>query len=349
LWLHDHERNAVMLVRDGMADASGAFAFRDVDWLRDEDWGSRFFVLVARQGEAQVGVVPLRGKDVDPRKLVIPMRVQSAVRGIVRDDGGTAVAGALVRVFYMQLDTTSGVALAEATPPWKATTRNDGTFVLAGVPADTALTLLVEHPDFAQTRIEVARGDRESQHEAVVTPGARIAGRVRHADGRPAVRVRVQCQGTQQSSWGETTTDDEGRYELRSLVAEPYNVWAVADGLTVVAHDSLPTAAGERTEAGDLVLIQGGFVTGRFVDAATGEPVSVEGCYVGVYGPSRPRSGAAIVGARAQRDGTFRLRVAPGSNYVYVAAQLPGLEGPRDFTVDIVEGRETKVEFRVRQ
>jgi hypothetical protein len=49
------------------------------------------------------------------------------------------------------------------------------------------------------------------------------------------------------------------------------------------------------------------------------------------------------------RDGTFRLRVAPGSNYVYVAAQLPGLEAPSDFTVDVAEGKETKVEFKVRR
>lgn len=66
--------------------------------------------------------------------------------------------------------------------------------------------------------------------------------------------------------------------------------------------------------------------------------------------PSRPRSGAAIVATDIAEDGTFRIRAAPGGNYVYVRCG-EGWEpaGPRSFDVEVTEDGEVEVRFEVRR
>lgn len=58
-------------------------------------------------------------------------------------------------------------------------------------------------------------------------------------------------------------------------------------------------------------------LSGRVVDAA-GNPVA--DVPIGLHGPARPWSGAAVIMVRTATDGSFRLAAPPGEQVVYVAA-----------------------------
>ena len=63
-------------------------------------------------------------------------------------------------------------------------------------------------------------------------------------------------------------------------------------------------------------LIEGVLVEGKVVEAGTGRPIT--GISMGMYGPARPRSGAAIIIAKTDENGRYRFRLPPGEAYLYV-------------------------------
>jgi hypothetical protein len=58
------------------------------------------------------------------------------------------------------------------------------------------------------------------------------------------------------------------------------------------------------------------------------------------YGPARPRTGAAVTNTPINADGTYRLRVAPGRNYVYLMS-----DGHAFAYIDVEDGREAKLDL----
>ena len=132
------------------------------------------------------------------------------------------------------------------------------------------------------------------------------------------------------------------------------NVYAQHEGWTCVAWDSVAIREGE-THTVDLYLMKGGFIEGRVIDDATGEPVR-PGAFsdVGLHGPARPRSGAAVEVAPIREDGTFRIRAAPGVNFPYLRAHEDWkvLGTPEHHAVELVqveEGQTVEIEMRVRR
>ena len=95
------------------------------------------------------------------------------------------------------------------------------------------------------------------------------------------------------------------------------------------------------------------FIKGRVVDNK-GSPVSIsqgQRITIGVYGPARPKSGAAIEGVYTDAKGEFRIRVPAGRNYPYLSSILPSvvLEG-NEFEqegVMVEDGKATEIEFRI--
>ena len=82
-------------------------------------------------------------------------------------------------------------------------------------------------------------------------------------------------------------------------------------------------AAGQTQTAPELHLIDGGWIEGHVVDAVTGRPLTRDPdrgqrLLVGLYGPSRPKSGAACQSDEVDDHGGFRLHVAPGLNFPYI-------------------------------
>ena len=107
------------------------------------------------------------------------------------------------------------------------------------------------------------------------------------------------------------------------------------------------------------------------IDAVTGKPVKLradpetdvrEYCSVAIKGPARPTSGAASNVAMIRKDGTYRIRVAPGSNYIFFSTIGPwgATSPPNDavgfrfpgsnhyyFLIKVAEGETVKFDFRV--
>jgi hypothetical protein len=90
---------------------------------------------------------------------------------------------------------------------------------------------------------------------------------------------------------------------------------------------------------------KGGFVVGKVIDGATGKPFAPalgQSQYVAHYGPARPRTGAAVTSTKIQDDGTYRLRVAPGRNYVY----LMDPKANASAWVEVVDGQEAQLDLQ---
>lgn len=182
-----------------------------------------------------------------------------------------------------------------------------------------------------------------------------FTGRVIYEDGHPAANVRVGAQiqsgamtkiavaqaansavdasGAAQSvsyaipkaSWSEAVTGPDGVYRLTGLASEPYNVAVLprdpsaldnSSPWVAAALEGVQGAAGKTVKLGDMVLTHGGFITGQVTDMA-GKPLA--GIGIGCYGPQRPATSAMVNGTRTDAAGRYSLRVAPGSNRVYIA------------------------------
>ena len=128
----------------------------------------------------------------------------------------------------------------------------------------------------------------------------------------------------------------------------PFNIWAYVDGWTMRAHAGFLVTPGETVKAPDLKLVRGGFITGVVIDGVTGKRVQPgKGSDVGLYGPSRPRPGAAIESAKIESDGSFRIRAAPGANYVYLRSRDAGWSRAEAHDVEVKEGEVVAVKFVV--
>jgi hypothetical protein len=88
---------------------------------------------------------------------------------------------------------------------------------------------------------------------------------------------------------------------------------------TFAAVKAIQATPGQKVADANIRLCGGGFVVGTVFDAE-GKPVSPSKknpSWVAHYGPARPRTGAAVTSTIVRADGTYRLRVAPGKNFVY--------------------------------
>ncbi|HJT77299.1 MAG TPA: carboxypeptidase regulatory-like domain-containing protein, partial [Gemmataceae bacterium] len=215
----------------------------------------------------------------------------------------------------------------------------------------------VLHPDYGHERPMYSR--IPATVDVVLRPAGIVEGKViDQVTGKPAAGVLVGLSTTSASrkNIGKgARTDASGKYRFLSLPAAKYNLRAEAPDRTCIALDSFAVEAGKTYTAPDLALIEGGWIEGRVVDAETGKPLSgrVKGwpLTVGLYGPSRPRSGSECQSCRVDDRGRFRLRVAPGTNYPYIMSgdYWERTEGRESFEkgVEVKAGQVLRVTFRV--
>jgi hypothetical protein len=182
--------------------------------------------------------------------------------------------------------------------------------------------------------------------QLVALPAARIRGRV--VTKLPDVsvrRLRVWYQSSRaipersvySSNFGAVTlTDDDGRFTFDDLNEGTVNVFVGDDDSehpwTYRAAQDVELKSGW-TKAVMIQLIRGVEVEGTALSRDTREPL--QGANIGVYGPFRPHSGAATLGAKTDAQGRYRYRLPPGETYFYIMGNSPG-HGDR--TVVIPEG-----------
>jgi protocatechuate 3,4-dioxygenase beta subunit len=237
------------------------------------------------------------------------------ITGTVADDEGAPISGAVVAAPHWNVG-DSGIYVGDWRVP-SAVSDEQGRFSLSGLPAGARASLSVKAEGFAGYRISTTEDRVATVAEVAIAlhPEAVIAGRVMR-EGQPVADVRVSAQAQQGAGWGDARTDAEGRYVIRGLPADTYNVGLEApEGLTAAAHEGVNVEAGQRVEARDFALIEGSLVHGAVTWADTGEPV--EDALIAAYGPARPKSGAWVQNAQTDAEGQYELRLPPGENYVY--------------------------------
>lgn len=299
-------------------------------------------------------------------KVDIVLSTRATMHGRVSNEAGDGVSGATVYVSGLRgdspADVLSGVTDGSGRYSIKDmfTLQCEKSEVYDPVTKQTVLksncryAIRVLHPDFGKQTFEFS--DVSEPNNFVLKAPAIIEGIVRdEVLGDPAAGVTISAQGTSHSQhhgWDQTVTESDGRYRLM-LAPDSYNIWASAPDRTSVAIDSLSAVAGKNAPQ-DLRLVAGGIIAGRIVDAE-GAPVPQElarTLRVGMHGPARPLSGAAVESVKVSDDGTFQLRAAPGRNYPYIMSG--NVSADRDPStmrnappVVVSEGVEQTLEIRI--
>jgi 5-hydroxyisourate hydrolase-like protein (transthyretin family) len=325
------------LLRTEQTGDDGQFHLRDLTPLPIEKaettWG--YALVVTMPGRCSI-VQSLSAESLSS-PLQLKLGPAAALQGRVTEITGKPVAGA--RVWSRSLWTGPAEGVCST---W---TDADGRFVIADMTAwgtdafrpqpngergtkvmkvMTGCYFDVVHPDFGHGR--PLYQSIPATVDVVLQPAGIITGKVvDQVTGKPAAGVLVSTQGTQEvegGGWQQTRTDSNGDYRLPSLLKGKYNLWAHAADRACAAIDSFAVEVGKTHEAPDLVLIEGGWIEGQLVDAKTGQPVGKQvnepRLAVGLYGPSRPKSGAACQSCPVDDQGRFRLHVAPGINFPYI-------------------------------
>jgi RNA polymerase sigma factor (sigma-70 family) len=279
--------------------------------------------------------------------------------GIVHDRDGAPIGGAKVGVKYMRgkggrndhnpilENVIQGTPLESL---FETITDKQGGFRFPAVPAPQRVVIHVKADGKADLSSEVP-GDYEAGYisgseakpaRLAMEPEARIVGRVvTKLPGVFVSGVKIGLQSTHDSTqfWRDAKTDAEGRFEMRGLPEGGGNLFPMdhpSDGpWTYRAIDNQALHPGKTAEV-TIELIAGVLVEGQVVDAATGDPVA--GVFIGMYGPARPRTGAAIMGSTTDEKGKYRFHLPPGKTQLYVAG------GPWTYAgqeVEIPAGKDT--------
>jgi beta-lactamase regulating signal transducer with metallopeptidase domain/5-hydroxyisourate hydrolase-like protein (transthyretin family) len=207
-------------------------------------------------------------------------------------------------------------------------------------------SFLLRHPDYALTRASYSAVPQKV--DVTLHPPAIVDGQVvDQVTGQPLANVVVSAQGVARSDWYQTRTDHDGRYRLL-MNKDHFNIWAEADDRIAIAVKTLEVESGKTIKDADIRMVRGGFVVGTVIDGNSGQPINPAGdrpLYVAHYGPARPRTGHAVTSTPVNPDGTYRLRVAPGRNYVYLmngaAASVVNVEDGQEVKLDLSSGEST--------
>ena len=273
--------------------------------------------------------------------------------------GGAPVDGALVSA---RLLLRGGPGSAEDLVAAQATSDPEGRFTLSDLGPGRHL-LAASREGFAQARAVVARAGEEATVE--LTRGGTLAGVVREAGtGRPLAPFRVEVRrggrGWKLLLRATTVVDASGRFELADLPPGPVVITASAPGHVPSPEVEANVPDHPGVAEVDLHLAQGGRISGRVTDRATGQ--ALPGARIALEGdgggePSVLDPGAtALAGA----DGSFlvaglpvrtvSLHVAADGHHsrIVTGIEVPdgGVAGPVEVKLTpVAEGEEPRVEL----
>lgn len=247
----------------------------------------------------------------------ILVRKPGAYEGVVRDEDGSPIPGAVVkaRQYYRRgmedAAWTDVFCLRPVVKQSPAITDADGRYRLTGVLPDARVILQVYKPGYTTHR--EWRGYDSNNVVMVRTPekqrpGA-ITGRLVDERGRGVAGVLVSAAGRLETEFseGRARTDSTGVYTIEPLLPTAHTVDAIrlpCDGVVRAIRD-LAVPAGARVRAPDLVVSKGAPVYGRVTDRHSGKPVT--GIKVRVYS-----SRGAVQDVAVDERGFYRARAIPG-------------------------------------
>ena len=336
------------LLSEMQTDEKGEFEFKELELEKQIKYENIILLATAPGFVSSSFPLTCWENEHNFKGLKLPMANNpSTISGTVTDEDGSSVVGANVFLPDYTGNPIPGFR--------SAVTDSSGRFKISDLPAELYQTLtedleptqqfvssngfnvMVRHPDYPNFRARYAKPRKVVDIQ--LPPPAVVEGRVLDLiTGNPVPNVAVHAQGIARSDWGEVRTDSKGHFHLR-LGHDHYNIWAVQDGRMPLAIKALEAVPGVRSVGHEIRMVRGGFINGRVLSKDR-EPMAKG--LVGHHGPARPATGAAVTSAKINEDGTFRLQVAPGRNYVYLMSNQSA-----NAYVDVGEGQEVDVELVV--
>ena len=223
----------------------------------------------------------------------------------------------------------------------------DGNFELSGMPSGAEIALGVNDDRFSfDSMLLRAKPDDQGNYKPLnytLRLASSVSGVVTRK-GKPVVGMMIAAQGQKDSGWGEAITDAQGKYTIKQLSPEIYNIAAKLSDeeqseFTVRAHEGVVVKEGEAKQETDFEVIPGGIISGTLTDA-TGKPIP--NGEIGIYGPAHPHTTAWVQGTKADATGKFRTRVPSGLNEVYYMGETEThIEMVK---VQVKDGMESKVQ-----
>jgi len=271
----------------------------------------------------------------DPANIIVSLTESAPVAGIVRDEAGNPVAGAIVAadlqglahtVDFLELLTADGLAVQ---------TDEEGRFRLEVVPRKSRLRLIVRCPQFATWTTEDVIGVRWIHFGKIDGPTARYPVRAGNKDinitlKRPCiVKGRLLLDGApfrqsgiliaERRSFAEPAmTDDEGHFALAGLAEGDCTISMDVDDMKQLGITGLPVSLrkslAESPITVDVPVVPGTLISGQLLDQNTGLPVPNND----ILAEFRCNDGNLITIDYAATDaaGRFTLRLPEGSFFL---------------------------------
>jgi hypothetical protein len=313
-------------IAETVSDEDGRFEFSGLIPPRDEMELDRLSYGVVAEAEGRPPAATLEIlRQTHPRDELW-LRMESgetaALTGRVTNEQGEPVAGAIVSRYEIAGRPVPGVHTA--------VTGEDGQFAITDLPPvapdperPERVHFRIHHPDYPVTSSSAPMIPADVT--VALPAGCLLTGQVRDGlSGNPASGVIVVAENNRHVSADRVTvTDAEGRYRL-AVTEGDYNIVVKSADRVAVAVTDRDCQAGKTVELPPLSLTSGGFISGRVVNADTGEPVVTSDngrVAVGLYGPAHPGRDGIISPTRQVRvddEGRFTLRAAAGENYPYL-------------------------------
>lgn len=211
---------------------------------------------------------------------------ERVLQGRVVDRNGRPVAG--VRIIIAELMSPPNPSWhlrrqphSEVHPQLSAVTDSRGRFRIAYLPTERFVRLVVDAEQWVMESEYVCYDLRTVDDLTLLVQRAgAIEGRVRdEVTGQPASDVPVMCQWVHDfGSMLKVVSDKAGRYRMSRVKPGVYSVFVPAPENGVADRAAVPrywvvVQEGKTTKGIDLTLTQGGLITGRVRDAATGQPL----------------------------------------------------------------------------
>lgn len=305
--------DATLLVRDelsGVPLAGARLRVGDRVWVADAEGR----VALAGLPEFEFVEIVASAEDHEEESLLVfavpdaedgaSIDLRPTTRGLVRGFVTDAQTGAPIRMASVGVD--GGTFLVTASGP-------DGEYQLAAVPAGTH-ALRIEHPEYLPVAIEAVAVADDAEVEASVSLVRKpvtggLAGRITDAaTSRPIAGAIVSATGEARS-----TTDVDGRYELRGLRAGLVTLAIEASGFTPSART---TAVIADRDPDTPTILQADFALGADDEAIRTEESVLEAAVGGVVQTPDARLAVFVPPGSLSEDARVIVRTSETSRVV---------------------------------
>ena len=303
----------------------------DAEWLTTSGGDGRFSVRAAStsmlvgaraEGHSASPLKHLQGRDGSQFEVRLQLGPPAgSVEGLVVDERGHAIPGAVVRIGtgWLPGDSVTG----NGAPPLRALVHSDaeGRFRALGVPPGMQpVVAAAEGCAPWQGTCEVA-AHLVARLRIELRAGASICGKVLTAEGEPAAGAIVEMGQTDDFARYLTFTSNDGRFELSSLPAGELLLVARHSALGKVeqrVHTEVAT-----TSECELRLSRGLELRGRVVDE-TGEPIAAAQlmCFLST-------GGSEMGSAETDAQGSFVIANCPEGKVLVVHVYARGFQSLR--------------------